>query len=246
MTIVALLIYAVSEVSFRIGTTLKSGAEGPSSVVQAATFTLVGLLLAFAFSLALGRYDSRRTVLVNEANAIGTTYLRTDLLSAVAARKMRVALRAYVDQRLQFVREENDPPRQSVASNESSRLQHVMWDLAMDEARRDPRSTEIPLVVSTLNQTIDLSTEESAALAAHIPDIVMIGLIMIILIASAMMGFGFGRQHQRGVVPTILYAVTLAISIGLVIDLDRPQRGLIRVNLEPMLALQRDMAGTMR
>lgn len=243
MVVVAILILLVSELGFRVGTGIRTtdAGEGPSSVVQAATFTLVGLLLAFSFSLALQRYDSRRTVLVNETNAIGTTYLRTGLLSPSAARLMRARLRAYVADRLEFVREEDNPSRQHVAANTSAGLQRTMWSLAMGESRRDPRSTQTPLFVATLNQMIDLSTEESAVLAAHIPDIVMIGLVLIVLVASAMMGFGFGRRRQRAMIPTILYVLTLAISIGLVLDLDRPQRGLIRVNLEPMMVLQQEI-----
>lgn len=241
---IAGLIVAVTELGFRVGTSARvlAGGEGPAAAVQGATFTLVGLLLAFSFSLALQRYDSRRSVLVDETNAMGTTYLRTDLLSPQVANKMRDELRAYIADRLEFARQENDPPRQQLAAGESSKLQSAMWDLAMAEARRDSRSTQIPLFITTLNEMIDLSTEESAVLAAHIPDFVIMGLVLIMLIASAMMGFGFGRRRARAVVPTILLAITLTLSIWLVLDLDRPQQGFIRVNLDVMTALQQEMS----
>ncbi|MBV8196699.1 MAG: hypothetical protein JO263_01070, partial [Candidatus Eremiobacteraeota bacterium] len=232
MLAVAVLVLVAVEAGFQL-TRIPSvvrGSDAPSVVVQSAAFTLVGLLLAFSFSLALGRYDARRGVLVREANAIGTTLLRTDILDAATASALRADLRQYVAERIDFVLAETDAREQTLATEKSARLQQDMWQMAMRAARRDPRSTTIPLFVATLNDTIDLSTEEAAVQEAHIPDIVIVGLVLIILIASSIMGFAFGRQSQQAILSTLLFAVTLAIAIGLVLDLDRPERGLIRVN----------------
>ncbi len=108
----------------------------------------------------------------------------------------------------------------------------------MATARANPRSTEIPLFVLTVNTMIDASAEETAALSAHIPGVLIIGLVVIILIAVAMMGYDFGKEQRHGLVSQILFAVTIAIVIGLILDLDRPQRGIIRVNLAPLQTLQ--------
>jgi hypothetical protein len=241
---VATLILMMNELGAYFGRlpAARNVAEGPSTVVQAASFTLVGLLLAFSFSLALGRYDARRAAFVQEANSIGTTFLRTELLGRGFAAAMRSDLRDYVELRIDFAKADADVPRRLRDSAASGAMQRRMWERAMQAARSDPHSTMVPLFISALNDTIDLSTTEGAILSAHIPDIVMIGLILMILIAAVMMGFNFGLKKQRAVGSKIMYALVLTIAIGLVSDLDRPQRGFVRVDLTPMVTLQRDIA----
>jgi hypothetical protein len=99
----------------------------------------------------------------------------------------------------------------------------------------------IPLFIAALNDTINLSSEERAVLSTHIPDIVIVWLLLIAFIASAMMGYGFGRQGKRAVIFKVVFAIMVAIVFGLVLDLDRPQRGIIRVNLAPLQTVQRSM-----
>jgi hypothetical protein len=239
----ALLIFAMNEVGFRLG--LKKGpglgAQDPSAVVQGTAFTVLALLLGFSFALALGRFDARRSALVREANAIGTTYLRTQLLDAPTATAVRADLRVYVAHRITFARADANPEQRADADAKSAGEQRDLWQLAMQAARRDPRSTMVPLYLAALNDAINLSVEERAVLSAHIPDVVIIGLLLIAFIASAMMGYGFGRQGQRAIIFKALFAIMLAIALGLILDLDRPQRGLIRVNLAPLQTVQRSM-----
>lgn len=243
MLMVALLVVGLGEAGFRIGR-LRAAADAgsdPSELVQAAAFTLAALLLAFAFSLALERFDARRGVLVAEANSLGTTFLRTNLLDPVTARAMRDDLRRYVALRIDYAMADADASRRSRDAERSEKVSDAMWSLAMRAANHDPHSTTVPLFIATLNETIDLSTSQSAILQAHIPDVVMAGLILIVAIASGLMGYGFGRKRQRAFIPKILYAMMLALAVGLVFDLDRPQRGFIRVSLEPLLAVQADL-----
>jgi len=245
MLCAALLIFAMNEVGFRLGRGKGPSAgftsQDPSAVVQGAAFTVLALLLGFSFSLALGRYDARRAALVREATAIGTTYIRARLLDASDAAAIRADLRSYVAQRIEFARADANPEQRAVADAKSQELQRDMWQGAIRTARRDPHSTMVPLFIGELNDTIDLSTEEAAVLVAHIPDVVIVGILLIAFIASAMMGYGFGRQGKRALVFKALFAAMLAIALGLILDLERPQRGLIRVNLAPLQNVQRLM-----
>ncbi len=236
----ALLIFAMNEVGFRLGRGKGPGlaSQDPSTVVQGAAFTILALLLGFSFSLALGRYDARRAALVREAIAIGTTYLRATLLDVKTEAAVRGELRLYVAERVEFARADAKPQQRAVAQEKSTEIQRDLWRLATQVARRDARSTTLPLFVASLNDTINLSTEEAAVLGSQIPDIVIVGILLIAFIASAMMGYGFGRQGQRAIVFKALFALVLALALGLVLDLDRPQRGLIRVNLTPLLTVQ--------
>lgn len=243
MLVSALLIFAISEVGFQFGRRRGPVPDGhdPSTVIQTTAFTLLALLLAFSFSLALGRYDARRGALLRESNAIATSFLRADLLDPADAVRMRGDLRDYVAARLDFARADAAPEQRTLINERSFRLQRGMWLLATTAAHRDPRSTTVPLVIAALNDTISLSTEERAVLSSHIPDVVIIWLLLIALIASVMMGYGFGREGKRALVFKAVFAVMVAIVFGLVLDLDRPQRGIVRVNLAPMQSVQQLM-----
>jgi hypothetical protein len=245
MLVSALLLFAMSEVGFQFGRSKGPVTEGsdPSSLLQTMAFTFLALLLAFSFSLALARYDARRGALLREANAIGTTFLRTELLGADTASAIRADLRAYVAQRIAFARADAQPDQQRLADRSSAQIQRDMWKLAMRAANRDSHSTTVPLFIAALNDTINLSTEERVVLGTHIPDIVIVWLLLIAFIAAAMMGYGFGREGKRALIFKAVFAVMVAIVFGLVLDLDRPQRGIIRVNLAPMQNLQQTMGG---
>ncbi len=240
MLVVLVLILAMNEAGFQIGRRRPGDrtTEAPARIVQGSAFTLLGLLLGFSFVLALGRFDARREAFVREANAIGTTYLRSYLLEPAPAAAMHDDLRDYVRQRIAFARADAQPREREIADQKSLELQRKMWTVAILEARKDPRSTTLPLLLTALNETIDLSTEEAAILEAHIPDIVIVGLVTIALIGSGMMGYGFGRQGQRAWVPKTLFALMLALALGLILDLDRPQRGFIRIDLSSMENVQ--------
>jgi hypothetical protein len=238
----ALLIFGLSEAGFRLGRRRGLG-EGndPSWLIETTAFTLLALLLGFSFSLALGRYDARRGTLLREANAIGTTFLRAGLLDDKMAESMRLELRAYVAQRLAYARADAAPQQRAIADAKSDDIQSDMWRMAIESAHKDPRSTVVPLFISSLNDTINLETEERAVLTNHIPDVVMFWLLLIAFIAALMMGYGFGRQGRHAVVFKAIFAVMVALVLGLILDLDRPQRGIIRVNLTPLQTVQQTM-----
>jgi hypothetical protein len=242
----ALIVFGANELGFRFGRGNGPGlgAQDPAAVVQGAAFTVLALLLGFSFALALGRYDARRGALMRESNAVATTWLRSQLLDPPVAREVGSDLRIYLAARIAFAQADADPDQRLAADQTSSAVQRELWQVALQSARRDPHSTIVPLFIAALNDAINLSTEERAVLSTHIPDVVMIGILLIAFIASAMMGYGFGRQGQRALIFKACFALMLAIAFGLVLDLDRPQRGLIRVSLAPLQAVQHLMGPT--
>ena len=235
-----LLIFATSELGFRVarGKAAAAKAHEPSFLLQGAAFTLLALLMGFSFSMALGRYDARRGALMREANAIATTYYRADLLDPKTAAAERQALRSYIATRIEFARADAQPQRRAAADAESARLQRLLWHLTDRAAERDPHSTMVPLFVAALNDTINLSTEQRVVLNNHIPDVVIAWLLLIALIGALMLGYGFGREGNHAIVFKAIFAVMVALVFGLVLDLDRPQRGIIRVNLAPLQSVQ--------
>jgi hypothetical protein len=231
-----LLLFAFSELGFQLGRARGISKDGhdPSFILEGAAFTLLALLLGFSFSMALGRYDARRSTLMREANAIATTFFRAELLDDKTAAEVRENLRAYVADRIAFARADAQPQQRAIADAESLQVQRTLWELADRSAQKDPHSTLVPLFLTSLNDTINLSTEQRAVLSNHIPDVVIVWLLLIALIAAGMLGYGFGREGKRALVFKAFFALMVALVFGLVLDLDRPQRGIIRVNLAPL------------
>ncbi|MGA8533479.1 MAG: hypothetical protein WB615_05170, partial [Candidatus Tumulicola sp.] len=190
------------------------------------------------FSVGLARYDARRAEVLREANSIGTTILRTQLLEPAAAQQMRENLRQYIDARIEFSTRTVDARAQLEAERRSVALQNRMWTLAVSQAKRDPHSTLVPLFMASLNDAIDQSTEESAILGAHVPDAVTVVLAVVIAFGSLLLGVGFGRTERRGGLGILSFAIVIALVVGTILDLDRPQRGFIRVSLAPLEAVR--------
>ncbi len=236
------LIVVFVELGFRFSLS-RRGKEDDTSfgVVEGAAYSIVGLLLGFSFSLAVSHYDARRLLVVKEANAIGTTVLRSEMLAPSAAHEMNAFLREYVDARVAFALADRDRAGRGRAAAQSARLQDRMWAVARRESARDPRSTIVPLFVSTLNDTIDASGDQAAALDANIPDPVIDILGVVILAAAGLLGYGFGKSG-RHIVATVLFATMLSLVVTVTLDLDHAQSGLIRVSLEPLRDLQRSLA----
>ncbi len=239
-----IIVVICGEIGFHLGTRAKTSlGESPFAVLQAAIFGLLALLLAFSFSLGLARYDARRAEVAREANSIGATFLRTRFLDARAAPVMRGYLKRYVDARIEFARAGINDRMRLDASHRSGALQGEMWDLAVAQSALDKHATFVPLFVNALNDMIDQSAAEEAVFAAHIPDAVVIVLAIVIAFASALLGIGFGRTDRRGSLAIAFFAIMLALVAATIFDLDRPQRGFIRVSLEPLQSLRQTFVG---
>ncbi len=197
---------------------------------------LLALLIGFTFSLALSRYDSRRELVVKEANAIGTTWLRTDLLAAAERARMQDVLRRYVDSRVAFGQARTSE-EELARYQQTEALQAELWSTmtaAIAGFQDTPRAS---LVISTTNDSIDLAAERLATRQAHIPPRILRLLLLFALLAAGLVGYERARQPKA----TALLLLLFALAVGLVVDLDRPSTGVTNVPQEPMLDLQRSM-----
>lgn len=214
----------------------EEGRKGGDAFATASVLGLLALLIGFTFSLALGRYDERRGLVVKEANALGTTWLRTDLLDAADGARMREVMRRYVDARVDFANAGN--ARDEVARYaRSTALQNELWAVMVQGIapfRDTPRAS---LLVSTTNEAIDLAAERFAARQDHIPVRILRMLLLFALLAAALVGFE--RPHQRKATTPLL--LLFALAVGLVLDLDLPSTGAVNVPQDPMLELQQSL-----
>jgi hypothetical protein len=200
------------------------------STLQAALLGLLALLLGFSFSMATTRWELRKHALIDEANAIGTTYLRTSLLPEAQRKDVAALLVEYVDVRLAPEAIGPDPAERARSAEEARRLQSRIWQLAMAAVAIDPRPVTTGLFVPSLNAMIDAHGTCVALIEDHVPDSVLWLLIAVAVGATALTGFAAGLTGLRNLVAGGAVSLLVALVMLLIVDLDRPARGLIRVS----------------
>lgn len=194
---------------------------------------LLALLIGFTFSIALQRHETRRELVVREANALGTLWLRTDLLDGEPRDRVRKTLRAYLDARIAYGEAETRAAEVRMQAT-TSQLQSRLWSdvVAATASFRDtPRAASI---VSVTNESIDLAGERFANREAHVPPRILRMLWLFSIVAAGLVGFERGSQRNS----TTLLFFLLALAVALVLDLDRPTGGTTRVSQQPMLDLK--------
>src|SRR5215211_3187358 len=212
----------------------------PFGVLQAALLGVVGLILAFGLTLAVGRYEDRRATLVTEANAIGTTYLRAQLVAEPQRSRSLELLRRYTDLALQVSREVPNSSGMRRTTAAEGVLQRRLWRLAGEATNAAPVATAPRLYVETLNETIDAQEARLSALNNRVP-----GAVLALEVFGAAAAFGLLALHiavlGRGLFPTIAAAGLVTLLLLETFDLDRPTRGMITVPATPLVALRASM-----
>ena len=210
---------------------------------QGAMLGLLALMLGFSFSMATARWDLRKHAAIDEANAIGTAYLRTALLPEPQRGEIRTLFVAYVDARLSRDATSPDSAERARAGAESQRLQRRIWDLAVVAAFADPRPTTSGLFVEALNTMIDAQGTRVALGEDRVPGVILWLLIVVAVGSLALTGYASGIVLQPRHGAGLLVALLVSLVILLVVDLDRPSRGAIRVSDASLRALQATMQG---
>jgi hypothetical protein len=198
--------------------------------VEAVTFGLLRLLLAFTFSGAAARLDTRRGQIVDEANALGTAWLRLDVLPASAQPKLRDAFRTYTDSRIAVYRTFStaglDAARAEYAR--STALQQEIWTEAVAACRDVPSATVV--VLPALNAVIDIASTRLAATQMHPPGIVFVVLALISLVCGFLVGYEMGATEVASRSHMIVLALVLSFTFYVILDFEYPRLGFIRVD----------------
>jgi len=241
------LLTLCTELGFRLGvrgqSSLSELAQGQISNMQSALFGLLALLLGFTFAMSISRFDTRKELIVKEANAIGTAALRTELLPSADSVEMRVLFRRYVELRIRAGRTHDiSSPEHVQLDAHATRLQRDIWRRVVTASAADPHSVAMGLLVSATNDLIDVKGERDAWLANHVPETVLFLLFAFSGVASGILGFSNGLAGTRITGMAAAFAILVTLVLMLILDLDRPQRGLILVSDESMVALERSLA----
>jgi hypothetical protein len=240
ITLVILIFFV--EIGYWIGLRVKVAMTAPMraqiSTIQTAILTIFTFLLGFTFAMALSRFDHRKQMVVKESNAIGTAVLRSKLLPEEQRAKLNVVFRDYVNVEFSITSRANVPLKEKKELNEEAkRLQTLMRDEAIIATESNPLSIPSGLFVSSINQVIDIKTERDIAISNHVPEIVLLGLLLFAALAIGILGYGNGLAATHARYPAIILCIVIAISFILIIDLDRPNRGLTKVSQESMVDL---------
>ncbi len=236
------LLIASVEIGYWIGLKAKVEMTQPMksqiSTIQTAILTIFTFLLGFTFAMALSRFDNRKQMVVKESNAIGTAVLRSKLLPENQRVKVIELFKQYVNVEFSITSRANVPSKERKEQNlETKRLQTLMWDEAFAATENNPLSVPAGLFATSINQLIDIKTERDIAISNHVPEIVLLGLLLFAALAIGILGYGNGLAATHARYPAIILCIVITISFILIIDLDRPNRGLTKVSQESMIDL---------
>jgi len=223
------------EVGYRVGI-VRSG-RGPEllhegiGAIEAAIFAILGLLLGFSFAGAMSRLDNRRALIIREANAIGTAYLRLDVLPAGAQPDQRRLFREYLNTRLRAYEQLPDFDAADQEFSRAAEIQLEIWSGAIAALADDsPQNTARLLLLPTLNEMIDVTTDRTVALHTHLPLLIFVLLISIALLSGLVAGYAMAKRKRRSLLHMLLYAAAVAVIVYAIADLDSPRSGFIRLD----------------
>ena len=237
--LIAVLLVVLYEVGFQVGRWYQARTqdekEGPTGMLVGSLLALLAFLLAVTLGMAADRFDARRQAVLNEANTIGTTYLRAGYLPEPYGADARTLIREYVPLRI------NTAERAKLAANfaRSSEILDALWSQAEQLARENMGSEMVSLYVESLNETIDMhETRVTAIVYARVPETILLGLLALAGLSLAMVGYSAGLTRRRNPLVAGVLVVVLAGVLTLVMDLDRPREGLVLVSQQPLIDLQ--------
>jgi len=235
LLIVVLLLagmFLLVEVGFRVGTRHRAqdaGAVEGLGALEGGVLGLMSLLLAFSFSGAADRFSTRRALIVEESNELGTAWLRLELLPVTAQPAIRDSFRSYVDARIESYRALPDFDAAMAAFSRASALQPVIWKMAVD-ATRDGWAPAATVLLPSLNSTFDISNTRFWATRMHPPFILHGLLLLLVLLGALLAGYAMSRSGRRRWSHTTIFVLMVVITVWIIVDLEYPRLGVIQVS----------------
>ena len=238
--IVAMLLAA--ELAYRVGRRWHAHTEDAGRevfvAIKVSLLGLLALLLAFAFGMAADRYAERQRLVMDEANGLHEAWLRSSLLPEPARPRFQQLFRQFVDARLAFFEARRNLVAVQEAMDRTETLHDQMWEIVRDEALRNPLIPGVNGLMQSLTEVWTRHRQRVHAFENRVPDAVLLLLFGGSIISLAAVGFAGGIANHRGSVGRLLLALLLGGTSFVILDLDRPRRGLFKLSQEPMLHLK--------
>jgi hypothetical protein len=229
------VIFVSTEIGRWLGTRAGDGGGEQVRTLEAAVLGLLALIIAFTFAMALSRYEARRDAVLSEANAVGTTALRARLLPEPHNAETLRLLRDYVKVRLDAAQRAFGAAEFDAAIARSGQIQEALWQQAMAVAAKNQDLVPTGLFIDALNKMIDEHEKRLTAFRNHVPNVVLLSLYGVAMVAGAFSGYAGGVGVRSARLPVYAMIVLICAVILLILDLDRPSAGFIRTSQQPMI-----------
>lgn len=241
-----LAIIVFNEIGFQMGRFVQKRTDNEvkslTGSIQASILGLLALLLGFTFSMSMQRFDSRSMALIEEANAIGTAVLRVELLPDQYKGPANGLFKDYIGLRVEVSGVDlSRSDERSKYLRKTTRVQNELWALAIAATNDDPRPVTTGVFVKALNDLIDSYGKRNALLQMHVPEVVLVLLFLVFISSGGILGYSGGLSGVRVLAPIVLVSFLITLIVFIIIDLDRPKRGLIQVNQAAMIELQQSI-----
>jgi hypothetical protein len=200
-------------------------------------------LLAFQFSGAMSRLDTRRQIIVEEANAIGTAYLRLDLITGEMRTELKQRFRDYTDARIRIWELLPDIKAAEAELARSKTLQQELWSRTVEACKKEPTTAATILVVPALNAMIDITTTRTVAVFTHVPLLIVVLLFGATLLGTLLAGYALSEGTKSNLLHMAIFILMISLTVYTIIDLEFPRSGLIRIGAadKAMVELRQSM-----
>jgi hypothetical protein len=236
---------AALEIGYRLGLRRQVNTNEPdkthANALNGATLGLLALLLGFSFAMAVSRYENRKTLMVDQANAIGTATLRGSLLAQPHADRTTALFRDYIDTRFLFNASVRGSKGVDEAESRASKIETELWDISRVLLTEDPRSQPASLFTQALNEVFDIREKRRFALDDHVPGIVIFLLFATSSVALALVAYSCGLSGRRRTIANFTFASLIAIVLVIILDIDAPRVGFVKASQDSLIRLQQSV-----
>jgi len=233
------------EIGFRIGRRRQPTADEPdkthANALHGAMLGLLALLLGFTFAMAVSRYENRKTLMVDQANAIGTAYLRGALLPQPHADRTQKLFRDYIDSRFLYNASVRGSAGVDEAESRATAIENELWGISRTILTDDPRSQPGSLYTQALNDVFDIREKRRFALDDRVPWAVTVMLFMVSLAALGLVAFSCGLSGRRRMMGNVTFASLIAVVLTIILDIDSPRVGFVKASDASLVRLQQSL-----
>lgn len=211
------------------------------SSIQNSVLGLLALLLGFTFSMSIARFETRKQLIIQEADAIGTAYLRTKIIKEPYQTQFSEQLKEYVNNRLEYLTIGLNIEKLKTALNRTEELHQKIWNTLVEASKNEDKLIYISLLMTSINEMIDLHAQRLQAAMNRVPDAILYLIFILAVLCLAITGYSMGLDHHRNLIITTILSFMIMAVIIVIIDLDRPGRGMIKENMSSMFILKEEL-----
>jgi hypothetical protein len=228
LILLALMIISIV-IGLKAGKRFHKGSEADNTILGS-LFTLLGLLLAFTFSMAINYHGIRKDIIIEEANDIGTAILRADLYREGDRHSFRAAFKEYVDVRVDYFTAGTDLEKVAAAQKRSAEIQQQLWNYASRLSRDSGYSVASMQMIPALNSMIDITTTRQYSNIVHLPDTIIYLLFLLSCVCTFYIGYSAANKEKFSWMLAMIFCLLTSMVVYVIFDMDRPRRGFIKLD----------------